>query len=376
MRTIEVAIVGGGIAGLSAAHALSHHLPGVPIEVLEAEPTLGYHTTGRSAAFLIENYGASSLRPLTLASKPFLLQPPSDLADRPLLTRRGYLAVAAPGEEGVIERLAVEGRAINPGIAVIEPTEALALAPLLRPERVGRALFEPEASSIDVAALHQAFVRGFRAGDGVISAKTRFIGARRDGSGWLIRTTNGPVRAGIIINAAGAWGDVVAASAGIEPIGLLPLRRTAFMVGSRFPGSAAWPLVADAAHAWYISPDGDQFLCSPADETPSAPCDARPDELDIALAIERINDATTLDVRSVRSSWAGLRTFSPDRGMVIGPDPAQPTFVWCVGQGGTGIQTAPGAGRLVADLVVDGRPGPMFESTGLDLGCILPDRFR
>lgn len=373
MKTVDVAIVGGGIAGMSAAYAIAQTLPDASVGVFEAEGSLTHHTTGRSAAVFIENYGALSLRPLTLASKEYYHR-------HQFLTPRGYLAVAGPGDEGLIDQLVIEGQAMNPNIAAIGADEALRLAPLMRPDRVVAAVYEPDASAIDVAGLHQSFVRGFRAAGGTIDTLCR-VGEGRlvqtDGrSGWVLDTTTGPVSCGTVVNAAGAWGDVVASCAGVAPIGLRPLRRTAFMVTSPFPGSGSWPLIADVAHAWYTNPDGHQFLCSPADETPSEPCDAKPEEVDIALAIERINAATTLDVRSINSSWAGLRTFSPDRGMVIGPDPDHPSFIWCVGQGGTGIQTAPGAGQLVADLLVAAAPGSTFDGAGLDLSVILPDRFR
>lgn len=373
MKTVDVAIVGGGIAGMSAAYAIAQTLPDASVGVFEAEASLTHHTTGRSAAVFIENYGALSLRPLTLASKGYYRR-------HGFLTPRGYLAVAGPGDEDLIDRLVIEGQAMNPNIAAIGADETLRLAPLMRPDHVVAAVYEPDASAIDVAGLHQSFVRGFRAAGGTIDTLCRVGDGRlvqSDGrSGWLLDTTTGPVSCGTVVNAAGAWGDVVASCAGVAPIGLRPLRRTAFMVTSPFPGSGSWPLIADVAHAWYANPDGQQFLCSLADETPSEPCDAKPEEVDIALAIERINVATTLDIRSINSSWAGLRTFSPDRGMVIGPDPEHPSFIWCVGQGGTGIQTAPGAGQLVADLLATGTPGSTFGGTGLDLSVILPDRFR
>jgi D-arginine dehydrogenase len=196
-------------------------------------------------------------------------------------------------------------------------------------------------------------------------------------NGWIVTLDGGAtVRADVVVNAAGAWGDVVAARAGLAPVGLQPLRRTAFMTPSRHSGSERWPLLADVDHQWYVKPDGIQFLCSPADEQPSEPCDAKPEPIDVALAIDRINEATTLDIRHVASSWAGLRSFVGDRSMVIGPDPAEPRFVWCVGQGGTGIQTSPAAGQLVADLLLGGEPGPSFAAVDLDLAALLPDRLR
>ena len=183
-----------------------------------------------------------------------------------------------------------------------------------------------------------------------------------------------------VVNAAGAWGDVVAAMFGIPPVGLTPRRRTAFMTPSPYDGSADWPMVVDVAHRWYTKPDGTQFLCSPADQTPSPPCDAKAEEIDVAMAIDLINQSTTLGIRTVSSAWAGLRTFAPDESMVIGPDPRVPGFVWCVGQGGTGIQTAPAAGRLLADLTLDGAPSSFFDPrpetnmAKLDLAALTADR--
>lgn len=375
-EAVEIAVIGGGIAGMSAAYFLSQAAPERTIGVFEAEDSLTHHTTGRSAAVYIENYGALAIRSLTMASRQFFFDPPDDLVDRPILTTKGYLAVARSEAVDVIDRLVEEGRAINPAIGHLEPSEALALAPMLRPEAVAAALYEPDASDIDVAGLHQAYVRGFRRAGGSIATTRRVDAAQRTKDGWVIETTSGPVAADLVINASGAWGDRVGATAGIAPVGLTPKRRTAFMVNSPFDESETWPLIADAGHAWYANPDGPQFLCSPADETPSEPCDAKPEELDIAMAIDRINAATTLDIRSVASSWAGLRTFTSDQSMVIGPDPDEPTFFWCVGQGGTGIQTSPGAGRLVADLAIGGAPSSHFDGTGLDLTKLLPDRFR
>ncbi len=379
--TIRMAVIGGGIAGASAAYALSGHASRPRVTLLEAEGQLAHHTTGRSAAQLIENYGARPIRPLTTASLPFLRRPPEAHWDRPLLTDQAVLTVGRPDQDDVMERLLASGRAMNPDITEISPREAGRLFPPLRTDLVSRAMIEPGSSDIDVSGLHQCFVRGFRARGGEVAVLARVDAASRRGAGrtgpcWLLDTTDGPYEADVVVNAAGAWGDLVATRAGIEPVGLMPLRRTAFMVASRWPESKDWPMAADAELNWYLKPDGTQFLCSPADETPSEPMDAKPEEIDIAVAIERINEITTLDIRSIRSSWAGLRTFVADRSMVIGPDPDEPSFVWCVGQGGTGIQTAPAAGQLVADLTLDGSPGPLFDGIELDLSGLGPERLR
>ena len=197
-----------------------------------------------------------------------------------------------------------------------------------------------------------------------------------DGDRWRVETTGDDLIVDVVVNAAGAWGDLVAERAGVMPVGLEPRRRTAFSVNGPTPEVAAWAMVADVDLQFYVKPDGPQLLCSLAEENPSEPCDARHDEADVALAIDRINRATTLGIRAVNSTWTGLRTFVPDRSMVIGPDPGRPSFVWCVGQGGTGIMTSPGVGRLVADLVLSGEPSDHFDDTGLVIDDVLPDRFR
>jgi D-arginine dehydrogenase len=217
---------------------------------------------------------------------------------------------------------------------------------------------------MDVAAIHQAYVRRLRSNGGTI-ATSREVTDLAAGPPWRVVTPDGTWEADRVVNAAGAWGDEIAELAGLRPVGLVPKRRTAFMVTAP-PESAEWPLVTDADHSFYFKPDGVQLLCSPADETPSEPVDARPEDVDIALAIERINEVTSLGIRSIRSSWAGLRTFAPDGSMVIGPDPDEPTFHWLVGQGGTGIQTAPAAAELLADLVIEGSTTTAFD----------PARFR
>ena len=378
----DALVVGGGIAGVSAAHFLAD--AGASVVVAEAEPQLAHHSTGRSAAQLIGNYGTPAVRPLTVASRPLLEDPPGELGDRvdaPLLHRRPVLTVA---DRDRMDRLAAQvevGRAGGVDVSLIGPDEAIARVPSLSRGWVAGASWEPDTYDIDVAGLHQAFVRGLRRRGGTIlpTAPITSLSPVSPGTGpsagW--RVTAGPheLTATVVVNAAGAWGDEVAARAGVRPVGLEPRRRSVFMVAGR-PEWRSWPLVADVDHLFYFKPDGPQLLCSPADQTPVRPHDARPDETAVALAIDRINAATTLGLRSVRSSWAGLRTFAPDESMVIGPDPEVPGFVWLVGQGGTGIQTAPAAGMLAAALAL-GRPvPPALAAAGLDLAALLPDRLR
>lgn len=375
--TSHAVVIGGGIAGVSAAYFLA--LRGVfdRVTLVEAERELAHHTTGRSAALLTENYGAGPVRPLTAASLDFLHNPPSELVDHPVLHPRGIMTISTePSTHADLDaQLAAGARARNP-IVEIDVSQAAELAPHVRFGDEHRIMWEAEAFDIDVAALHQAYVRGLRQLGGDIRTSARVDAATAAGDSWKVETVAGELQADVVVNAAGAWGDIVAAAAGVEPVGLQPLRRTAFMVTSPFDASENFPFVAEAHHTWYLRPDGRQFMCSPADETPSEPCDARAEEIDIARTIDLVNANTTLDIRSVNSHWAGLRTFGPDRAMVIGPDPAQPNFIWCAGQGGTGIQTSPGAGRLVADLVVDGQPSGHFDGVNLAMETLSPHRLR
>jgi D-arginine dehydrogenase len=363
-------VIGGGIAGVSAA---AHLAPHGSVTLLETERTLAFHTTGRSAAMFVGNYGAEGSRPFALASHAFLESPPDGSVDAPLLSDRGLLWISDETRLDQLRSIALEGDAAGAGSVLVDSDEVLRLVPRLRPERVAAGLFEPKALDIDVAALHQAFVRIGRKSGAELRLSSPVIGLVRKGQGWRVSTPDSDVECTAVVNASGAWGDVVAGLAGIEPVGLQPMRRTAFMV----PGDhsyAAWPFVVDVDQLFYFRPDGAQILCSLAEESPSPPLDPRPDMADVALAIERINEATTLDIRSVNSQWTGLRTFAPDREMVIGEEPSAPGFFWLVGQGGTGIQTAPAYGALVASQVLD--TGPPSGLSAIDPAVTSPARFR
>ncbi len=357
----DVVVIGGGIAGVSAASALAEG--GADVVLLEAERQLAHHTTGRSAALYFENYGHPTVRALSRASRRYFEDPPPGTVDAPLLTPRGAMVVARPGTLDMLRRQVDEGLAHGTDIRLLSTEEACAVVPVLDPRMIAGASFEPGAADMDVAAIHQSFVRTLRAHGGVIETESRVV-SLTGGQRWSVATSRGvDHEANVVVNAAGAWCDVVATMAGARPVGLVPKRRTAFMVSAP-PAADRWPLTVDVGHTFYFKPDGPQLLCSPADETPSEPCDARPEETDIALAIERINSMTTLGIRSVRSSWAGLRSFVPDGGMVIGFDDAVPGFFWIAGQGGTGIQTSPAAGRLAADLIAGVEPRAGIDPTG------------
>jgi D-arginine dehydrogenase len=355
-RAVDAVVVGGGIAGVSAAHFLAQE--GAAVLVVEREPVLAHHTTGRSAALYMENYGSVPVRRLALASRPFLAAPPDGLADADLLSPRPALEVGGPGRAEELDRRAARGTDLVSGIQLLSPAEVVALCPVVRVEQISGGVLDPGSMDIDVMALHQAFVRGLRRAGGAVRTAAPVVALDRVGGNWRVRMPDGELTAPIVVNAAGAWGDQLAGLAGVRPVGLRPLRRTAFTVG--VPAEIdprAWPLVHDLDEGWYFKPEGDGLLCSLADEAPDEPRDPRPRDEDVALALDRINAATTLGLRSVRTAWAGLRTFAPDRMPVVGVDPEVPGFVWVAGLGGVGIMTSPAVGMLAAASAL-GRPLP------------------
>jgi D-arginine dehydrogenase len=368
----DFVVIGGGIAGVAAA---AHLAPHGSVTVLEMEATLAYHTTGRSAALFTVNYGGEASRPLARASQGFLETPPEGSTDASLLTGRGAVWVADRHQMEHLEEIAHQGHVSGAGSALIGPAEVMALVPMMNPDQLAGGLWEPSACDLDVAALHQAFVRLARRRGAEIRTSAPVTGLTPLTDGWRVASSDGGIDCGAVVNAAGAWGDHVAMLAGVAPIGLQPMRRTAFMV----PGDEAysgWPMVVDVDQGYYFRPDGSQLLCSLAEEIPSQAEDARPRMEDVALAIERINHATKLEIRSVNSQWTGLRTFAPDRDLVIGEEPTAPGFFWLVGQGGTGIATSPAYGALIASQVVGAEVPSGLAAAGFDPRTTLPDRFR
>ncbi len=369
----DVVIIGGGIAGVSAAFQLSktHR-----VVLLEREAQLAHHTTGRSAAVYIVNYGGPIAMRLTKASRAFLEDTPH--ADHPVLEDRGVLMVGDEANRAHIEELAAEGHALDRSIELIDGAAARAMVPVLREESSVIGMYEPNGSTMDVMGLHQAFVRGAVANGAEIRRHEGAVRIDRTGERWTVAASNITVEADTVVNAAGAWGDELAAMVGAASVGLVPMRRTAFTTSVE-ADATSWPLVHvdHVGGPAYFKPEaGGHLLCSPADETPSAACDSKPEEIDVALAIDRLNTMTTLDIRSVASTWAGLRTFSSDRQPVLGMDPDVPGFCWMVGQGGTGITTAPASGEVVAAAVRgDALPDHLAE-LGLDLDSLGPKRLR
>jgi len=367
MEDYDVAIIGGGIAGLAAAAEIA---PWARVAVLEAEDQPGYHATGRSAAILAQNYGDALIRALTAWSAPRLGGP-----EGAFLRRRGLVRAAEPGHRAALERLYAEMGRDWP-LVWLEAEEVSARAPLLRPGWAECGFANDEAADIDVAGLAQHRLRTMRAAGGTLLTKAEATRVVRKGGRWRIGCANGrEVAARVVVNAAGAWADRVAEEAGAAPLGLVPMRRTAVTFDAPPDADlAAHPMVVDAAERLYFKPEGGRLMASPSDETPDAPGDSRPDELDVAICLDAVEKATGIAVRRPRATWSGLRTFAPDRAPVCGWDPACAGFYWLAGQGGSGVQTAPALARLAADDVL-GRDGAARTAmAGVDLAVLGPAR--
>jgi D-arginine dehydrogenase len=372
LSAYDVLIIGSGIAGAGAAYELAD---GARVLLLEREDVHGHHTTGRSAALYIETYGNAVIRGLTRASRAFFEAPPGGFGDYPLLTPRGCLNIARADQLPALAAATAEAGEV----AVPLSREAvLELVPVLRPDYVSAGLLEPAAMDADVSALHQGYLRGARTRGAEIRTGCEVAAIDRQAGGFRVTCVSGETfEAAVVVNAAGAWADRVAALAGAGPVGLQPLKRTAVIVDA--PAGVetrGWPAVIDVDEQFYFKPEAGRLLASPADETPSEPCDAWAEEMDVAICVERIQAAADIPVRRVVRAWAGLRSFAPDRSPVIGFDSAAPGFFWLAGQGGYGVQTAPAAARVAAALA-QGRPIPAdVAEAGVTLKDLSPARFR
>lgn len=363
MSEADIAIVGAGIAGASLAAAIGD---AAHVVLIEAEAQPGYHATGRSAAFWSETYGGPAIQPLTTASEKFL-------DGGGFLHKRGSVMIADTGGEALLDefRNSFEGSGVT--LDRLGKDQLEALLPALLP-RWTAGISEPSCRDIDAAALHAYYLAAARRSGAGLMCDAEVHGLKRDGTRWEIQTHAGVVRAPIIVNAAGAWAGAIAVMAGAMPIAIQPYRRTMIQLQVDPPARADMPMVMDAAGSFYIKPEaGGRLWLSPHDEVPTPPCDAVAEELDIAIAIDRFEHAFDWRIKKVERSWAGLRSFAPDRIPVYGFDTRVPGFFWCAGQGGFGIQTAPAAAEIAASLILS-RPLPVgFE--GIDPARYLPDRF-
>ena len=358
----DILIVGGGIAGASLGAELADR---ARVLLIDGEPHCGMHSTGRSAAFWLESYGGPLVAPLTAASRAFLAHPPADFSEQPFLSPRGALHVSREGWPEIPEGVAVR---------TVDRAELERMVPGIRPEW-RNAVLEPGCADIDVAGLHAAYLRRFRRGGGSVATDSRLASARRTKGGWVVELERGgSIAASIIVNAGGAWADDVARASGVRPLGVAPKRRTMVQLAVRQEGLRHMPLVGDAEGTFYFKGESDSSIwLSPHDEIATDPCDAAPEEMDIAIAIDRFEQVVDWPITWVERSWAGLRSFAPDRVPVYGFDSREPGFFWCAGQGGFGIQTAPAAAKLASALILGDAPDRMVES--IEPGGFSPTRF-
>ncbi|MGA9796277.1 MAG: FAD-binding oxidoreductase [Rhizomicrobium sp.] len=365
----DILVIGGGMAGASIAAHLSER---ANVHVLDMEERLGYHSTGRSAALFSEAYGNATIRALTRASRSFLFSPPPGFSSVPLVRPRPVLIIGDASQQTALDEYSSRETAVER----VSVGKALSLCPILRPEGLIGGILDDSTADIEVHELHQGYLRTLKQRGGRVTTNASVTGLIRDTDGWVVETAQTKYRAAIVVNAAGAWAEEIGKLAQALPIGLQPLKRTAALIEPP-EGllSDGWPMILDAEERFYMKPDAGLLLLSPADETPAIPSDVQPDELDIAIAIDRVESATTLQVRRVRSKWAGLRSFVGDRSPVVGYDPLQPGFFWLAALGGYGIQTAPAVSALAADLVLERSVSVDFASFEICRDHVSPMRF-
>jgi D-arginine dehydrogenase len=362
MSEFDIVIVGGGIAGASLGAEVAGKRRTL---IVEAEDQCGYHATGRSAAFWLESYGGPDVSKLSRASHDFLESPPADFSEEGFLRTRGNLHISRDTLPEVPAGIEVR---------IVERAELERLVPGIRTDW-RRGLLEPGCADIDVAALHAAYLRQFRRAGGQLHMSARLHAATHRNGGWEVQLSDGStLGCSVIVDAAGAWADSVAEACGAKPLGIAPKRRTMVQLRVGRSGLRDLPLVSDAGNSFYFKGEGHRTIwLTPHDETPTDPCDAAPEEIDIATAIDRFEGVVDWPVEAVERSWAGLRSFAPDRLPVYGFDREVPGFFWCAGQGGFGIQTSPAAARMAASLLLEEPPHPSVAH--IDPSIFSPRRF-
>lgn len=375
---VDVAVVGGGIAGASAAWWVAQ--AGASVVVIEREPQPALHATGRSAGTLSETSGHPVVCALTTASRPFFEQPPVGFAPTPLVAPKGMVWIGRHDDGPMLDDIAAAGRALRPSVRRLDPQETRALLPgVSAGAMAGGGVHEPDAVAVDVGRAVECFLRGLRPSGGRVITSAEVIFGLRRRDRWTLDLGGERVGASVVINAAGAWGDVLAERCGLPPLGLRALHRTVAVTGlppERADVALGWPLVMDVAGRGYFEAVEDGLLISPGDELPSSPCDARALPDDVERAVRQVSDLIGSPLGTVRRSWAGLRTFTRDRLPAVGRDPLAEGFVWAVGQGGAGIKTAPALGALAAAAALSTAPPALATAVpGLDLTTIDPARF-
>lgn len=373
VSTHDFAVIGAGIAGASVAAELAPH---ASVVLLEMESQPGYHSTGRSAAVFAPIYGPQPIRALTRASAGFLHNPPNEFADGPLLEALDVIMLARHGQERQLASFLKELSGES-GVRRVEGREICERHPLVRESYAHAGVLDETGSAIDVHALHQGYLNALRKAGGRLVLGSPVQELKRTGGVWSVTAGGVTVRASVVVNAAGAWADHVGMAAGAERIGLVPMRRTALIVDAPDGiDTASLPLIVDIEEQFYMKPDAGRLLISPANEDPVEPCDAQPDEMDIAVCVDRIERAFDIRVRRIANKWAGLRSFVADKSPVAGYSEAVGGFFWLAGQGGYGVQSAPALSRFAAALALGNEIPADILAAGLSPSGIAPQRLR
>jgi D-arginine dehydrogenase len=365
----DVIIIGAGIAGTSLAAQLAVHCRVILLE-MESQP--GYHATGRSAAVFAPAYGNQIVRDITGFSESFYRSPPTGFSNVPLLRQRDTVFIARHHQSDSLRSLLADHRHLSH----LSTSKLAKRIPIFDANQTCTGALDSTGGDLDVDAIMQGFLKLIRSNKGQVITGARVTALTRDSSIWKVTTNNGEFEADVVVNAAGAWADVIAKTAGLTGLGISPLRRTALLVDPPADHDiSGWPVVVDVDEQFYFKPEAGQILISPADETPSNPCDAQPEELDLALAVDRVQQVIQLDVRKINHRWAGLRSFAPDKTFVTGFDPRIKGFFWLAGQGGYGVQTAPGLSDIACYLITGQQNLITDAEASLHIEDIAPDRF-
>jgi D-arginine dehydrogenase len=372
MESVDVCIIGGGMAGASIAYRIARE---AKVLLLEREPHVAYHSTGRSAALFHPQYGSTVIRALTAASGSFYESPPAEFGA--ILSPRGSLVIGRDGQDEALakhERLAA---ASGQTITRLSTDQVVELVPQIRPDAAAWGLYDTLAMDMDVEVLLQGFLRGARRDGMQLVTGAEVTAIRRAGTRWRVVTLDREIDTQVVVNAAGAWVDATAELAGLAPLNLIPYRRTAFTFDAP-PGvdAARWPMIIDADEQFYVKPDAGRVLGSLSEEVASPPCDIQPDDLDVAIAVDRIESAMTFPINRVIRAWAGLRTFGPDRNPVSGFEDSAPGFYWHGAIGGYGIQTAAALGAFAAAMIAGRELPAELAGCGVRAAELAPARLR
>jgi len=368
MQTSDIIVIGAGIAGTSAAAELAAH---ASVILLEMESQPGYHATGRSAAFFAAAYGNRTIRAITGACERFFKEPPEGFSEPDLIRLRDCMFFGRADQMDQLRAMQED----NPRLQYLDAAAVRERVPILSPDYLHGAMRDHMGGDIDVDALLQGYLRLLRRKGGTIFNEHQVTTLQWSGGAWRVRAGGSEFSAPIIVNAAGGWAERVAQSAGLAPLGIKPLLRSAFLIDP--PAGVDiedWPLMIDADEEFYFKPDAGQIMISPADETPTEPCDAQADDFEVAKAVDRFEKATGLDIRRVNQRWAGLRCFAPDKVLVAGFDPRAEGFFWLAGQGGYGVQSSPAMAHMVAWLITGAQAPDDFAKVMGYADKLAPDR--